>query len=45
MVGLHAYLREKIQLKAWCSMFFACVKLIELFHLVIPKIVLKKQYK
>ncbi len=45
MVGLHAYLREKIQLKAWCSMFFACVKLIELFHLVIPKIVFKKQYK
>jgi hypothetical protein len=44
-IGLHAYLRKKIQLKAWCSMFVACVKLIEFFHLVIPKIVLKKQCK
>ncbi len=37
-VGLRVDLREKIQLEAWCSMFVTCVKLIESFHLVIPKI-------
>jgi hypothetical protein len=44
-IGLHAYLREKIQLKAWCSMFVACLKLVELFHLVKTQDFFEKKYK